>query len=874
MNIRTKVLLIMAASSFGLILITFGSVYWIMHQRALRNDYDHVHTTLAQVNDVFQARLEDLGTTTADYSSWDDTCTFMEKVNQDFINSNFGMESFRNIHVNWALFLDPSGKLVLFTGYDLVSSKPADPPKELLSLAGPQSPLAGVDTNFKKVGLLATDSGLVMIAARPILKSNLEGPVRGVLLFARQLDSTIIQELSADLHLPIKIVSRAIAVNEASIAGMEKSADGYRYSIFFQDDQLLNGHITFPDIYGQPVLQLQVDLPRTFYRQIVDSVGLLLLTLLLVNLIVNLMIVALLDRLILKRLNKLRDTVLSITGTNHLKSRVPELGADEIGELSKSINTMLADLEQEVENRAAVEESLRIAENRYRSVSEASDHLVYEYDLAKRQIEYIGSIQGITGYNPETFQKAGFDGWKDKIHPEDQPEVIRRLEECIRTGSAFHAEYRFRKADGEWMHIEDVGTITQSHKNKPIMMVGAMKDISDRVRAREERDNLERERHQLQKMESLGRLAGGVAHDFNNLLTSIMGNLQMVIMDFPDTHPHFSSLEEAFASAQSASALTAQLLAFSRKKFVEPKNTDLNELISTMHKMLVRLIRENVRLLLSLDARNLVKIDSGQMGQVIINLAVNARDAMPVGGVLTIRTSDIHLDTNRVFTTGKANVGDYVLLSVIDNGRGMDESTMKHIFEPFFTTKPKDKGTGLGLATIYGIISQCGGYIDVQSWPGKGTHFQIYLPAIYGEVTAKPSPVKTVEMPKGKETIVLVEDEPSVRKLASTILRNLDYTVLEYKSGDDLLLDLHKIGHFHLLLTDIIMPGINGRILASRVAEEIPEVRILFTSGYTDDVLTFHEAEESINFLTKPYTPVTLANKVRSVLTSPQNLFL
>ena len=392
---------------------------------------------------------------------------------------------------------------------------------------------------------------------------------------------------------------------------------------------------------------------------------------------------------------------------------------------------------------------------------------------------------------------------------------------------------------------------------------------TERIHAEKERAALEEQLRESQKMEAIGRLAGGVAHDFNNLLTVINGYIQLSLMNLGNDDPLRKNIDHIQGAANRAANLTRQLLAFSRRQILEFKILDLNTSLHDLNKMLHRVIGEDIELVnvLSKDLGK-IKGDPGQIEQVIINLAVNARDAMPKGGRLVLETANVELDEECARTQMSVNPGSYVKLSVIDTGTGMTPEVKERVFEPFFTTKEKGKGTGLGLATVYGIVKQSGGDICVDSQLGQGTVFDIYFPRMDGSAERLEEKEEGVETPRGKETILLAEDEEMVRELASVFLRSLGYTILEAKQGNEALLIFgqHK-GSIDLLLTDVVMPGMSGRELAGHLASLGSKMKVLYMSGYTDDAIVRHGVlEKGVEFIQKPFTVARLAKKVRKVL--------
>lgn len=455
-----------------------------------------------------------------------------------------------------------------------------------------------------------------------------------------------------------------------------------------------------------------------------------------------------------------------------------------------------------------------------------------------------------------------------RLHPEDRERVTEAIFESARTLQTFFCEFRvilprqglrWRWSQAHPERMEDGGTLWH----------GIISDTTELKQAQEERIRLETQLQQAMKMEAIGRLAGGVAHDFNNLLTGIIGNIELTQIDLAPDDPIGDTLSEIGKAAQSAASLTRQLLAFSRKQLIEPKVLDLNEIITTLHKMLVRLIGEDIELQILLgQPLRAVKVDPGQFEQILVNLAVNARDAMPNGGKLIIETADADLDEEYVQRHPDARAGAWVRFAVSDTGIGMSEAVKSHLFEPFFTTKPKGRGTGLGLATIYGAVKQSGGFVEVYSEENRGTTFKIYLPSVSQKAERVDLDRTAAEMPVGTETILLVEDEEIVLKLALRILTRLGYRVLHARDGAEAMRRAEEYRErIDLLLTDVVMPGINGHQLAERLIRIHPETKVLYSSGYTENAIAHHGIiDEGLNFIGKPYSPQSLAKKLREVL--------
>jgi signal transduction histidine kinase len=424
---------------------------------------------------------------------------------------------------------------------------------------------------------------------------------------------------------------------------------------------------------------------------------------------------------------------------------------------------------------------------------------------------------------------------------------------------------------GEEVAIESLklGATDYVLKQRLSRLTPALRRALREVEERAQRKQLEHQLRQAQKMEAIGRLAGGIAHDFNNMLTVINGYSEMLLQSLNSDDPMHGNVEEIKQAGERAASLTRQLLSFSRKQVLDLKVLDLNTVAAGLETMLQRLIGEDIDLVTLLKpGLGRVKADQGQVGQVLMNLVVNARDAMPRGGKLTIETANVELDEAYARQHVDAQPGPYVLLAVSDTGCGMDEETQSRIFEPFFTTKEQGKGTGLGLPTVYGIVQQSGGHIWVHSEVGRGTTFKIYLPRVDSDVTTNEPGAVNTKVLSGTETILLVEDEAEVRHLVRAILGKSGYVVLEANhSAEAVRICGGYNGKIHLMVTDVVMPGMSGRELAERVNFSRPTMKVLFVSGYTDDAIIRHGVlETGVAFLQKPFTPDALLRKVRDVL--------
>jgi PAS domain S-box-containing protein len=514
----------------------------------------------------------------------------------------------------------------------------------------------------------------------------------------------------------------------------------------------------------------------------------------------------------------------------------------------------------DISERRKAETQIRESEVRFRELADNVREIFFVLDPQTWRALYVSpAYESITGH-AQAEAYAGPFSWAAGIHPEDQERVLATAQESARTGALATVVYRVVRPDKTMRWVRARGTPVRDGAGQVVRLVGIAEDITDLK-------GTEAQLVQAQKMEAVGRLAGGIAHDFNNLLTVITSYGELQLDDLPAEDARRADLEEIVRAAREAAKLTRQLLAFSRRQVLEVKVLSLNDVVTSLNKMLMRVIGEDLDLGLVLQPDlGAVRADPGQIEQVLMNLAVNARDAMPNGGKITIETSNVELTPDYVRTHEPVLPGAYVLLAVSDTGIGMDEATKAHIFEPFFTTKEIGKGTGLGLATVYGIVKQSDGFIWVYSEPGQGATFKIYLPRV---TEAAERLVATAQAPirRGLETILLVEDDPAVRKVERAVLERLGYTIL-VADRPSVALQIAASGPPpDLLLSDVIMPEMNGRDLARQLQSKWPKLKVLYISGYTDDAVVRHGVlEAGVSFLQKPFTPEALAQKVGQVL--------
>lgn len=558
---------------------------------------------------------------------------------------------------------------------------------------------------------------------------------------------------------------------------------------------------------------------------------------------------------------------------------VPSMGRERFASIAQALFTLVNQLSSSayhnlqqarvISERRQAEAALRTSEERFRLAMEATRDGLWDWDVVSGAVYYSPSYWAMLGYDAET-QPQDAASWMEMIHPEDRELVLTANTDCIENrANSFLIEYRLRTKDGIWKWIQGRGkAVARGTSGQALRMVGTHIDISERKQHEAEQEKLKAQLLQSQKMESVARLAGGIAHDFNNMLMVLMGHADLALLTLSQEDPSRDRFQAIREVVTRSADLTRQLLAFARKQPIAPIALDLNLTIENMLSMLLRLIGEDISLTW-LPGTDLwpIKADPSQIDQILVNLCINGRDAINGVGKIIVETSNCTFGEEDGPVHPGLKPGDYVRISVADNGCGMAKDTLAHVFEPFFTTKDVGKGTGLGLAMVYGIVKQNQGVVNVYSEPGQGTVFTMYLPREAGTATVRQNPLP-LTLSGGNETILVVEDEADILEMATTMLHNLGYTVLAASDPLEALEQCAQYdGHIDLLLSDVIMPRMHGRDLAARLRQLHPGSKCLYMSGYTADIIAHQGVlDQGIHFLQKPFSHATLAAKVRETL--------
>jgi PAS domain S-box-containing protein len=848
-SLRGKTVLIILTALVCLVGGLFSLSRLVILRGFSKVEEDFARQNLDRASSALSNELETLEHATDQYADRDFTYNTLRGDHPERVATEFTGPAFEQLRVNFVVVLNNAGRKVFATGFNLAGMEVVPPPADLDRHLRFNSPLlthTGESNDVK--GMLMLASGPVLVDSSPILTSNAGGPAAGTLIMGRSLDSDEITRLGEMTHVSIEIERLDPPARRAGF-GRAAGATPPDPTVFLRpySNDSLAAYETLPDVYGKPAATLRILLPRTIYEQGETSSLQFLLLLIAAGFAFGAIILYLIERVVLSRMADLSDNITRVGTSGNLAARVPVSGQDEVAYLGTAVNGMLEDLERV--QTARHEERTRLA-----VMIENMPAIIWTTDTDLRFTYHTGAALETIGFRAdEALGKTLFQyfGTDDPNFP-----VIAAHRKALAGGTlSFELEWQKRSFD---CYIQPL----RGPQGDLIGVIGVALDVTDRK-------HLTDQLRQSQKMQAVGELAGGVAHDFNNLLMVVKGHAQLLLDRLPNEPSLRHSVQQMEKAADRAATLTRQLLAFSRKQVLQPRVLDMNDVVTGMIKMFSRVIGENIEMAFVPGAGlGRTKADPGQIEQVLLNLVVNARDAMPTGGRLTIETANVQLD--RSYAAGHAAVepGPYIMLTVSDTGCGMDAETQSRIFEPFFTTKEAGKGTGLGLATVYGVVKQSGGYIWVYSEVGCGSTFKIYLPQVAEEVEPPAIERETRGSSAGTETILFVEDEQSVRELVRDYLRGVGYRVLDAGDGIEALeiAAAHK-GPIHILITDVVMPRLSGRDLAMKLSSERPGMKVLFISGYTDDTVVRHGVlEGGVAFLQKPFNLKALAEKIREVL--------
>jgi signal transduction histidine kinase/sensor domain CHASE-containing protein/CheY-like chemotaxis protein len=873
MTLRRKTLIVLGATLAGL-----TAALYIITRITLLRSFDslqrqHVRQNVDRATNGIANELSIISEVVHDDSMWDEANDALLHPNPKFFPAEFPDSTFANIRLNLVAYVDDNGKVHYGSGFDLLHNRRTALPAGLDVYLVPGGPLlqhASLQTPTN--GVILLPSGPMLVSSWAVEHSDGSGPSPGSAIMGRYLDRSEIERLSSTTNLELRALPMSALPPEFHHAASMLSAQAPTF-VEALDHNSIAGYALISGIDGKPALLLQTVVPRSIDQQGRATFVFLMIALVLVAVVFGALSLALMERLVLTRLVDLGQKLAAIGSSGDPAARVPITGRDELTDLGGSINQMLDAL-------CRTEEARRQSDARYQAFVQQSAEGIWRMQctapipinlpveeqvlqLARRaqlaECNYaMARIHGAA--NAQALIGAPLSEFLDPADSDD----LAHLRSFVLNGYHLRdAETQKKKSySGPRKHILHnlEGIIEGGHI---VGGWGIQRDIT-------EGKLMEEQLRQSQKMEAVGTLAGGVAHDFNNLLTVIKGYSRLLLDRVDQDEDLAPKLEQIEKAADRAAALTRQLLAFSRRQVMEPKVINLNTIVSNVTSMLQRLIGEHIEVVSALEPElGVVLADPGQLEQVIINLAVNARDAMPDGGKLLLQTRNAELDGNFAREHVGTRPGRYVQLTVKDSGIGMSAEIQAHIFEPFFTTKEMGRGTGLGLSTVYGIVKQSDGYIWVESEVGQGSTFVISLPR--SDRMAEPAVAR--ELPaavRGSETVLLVEDHDALRELTSGVLRGSGYTVLEASNpGDAEEICRRHSDTIHLLVTDVVMPGASGHEMAARLLTQRPGLAVLYMSGYSSDLTTRKGMlTPGSAFLEKPFTPSVLRRKVREVLDS------
>ena len=856
---------------------------WVVLPGFTALEHEDVVKNIERCTGVLDREVRHLDALCYDYAAWDDTYEFIQDLNHEYIDSNLPSITYTGDELDVICFYDARGEAVYGRVYNLAGEERLDATEFLPSVLPAEHLLrvreaGGVAlSDLKVAGIFPTSRGPLVVSSRPIITSDKEGPIRGNVVLGWLLDNERVESLAERIQVPFQLwmPDDETIPAEAGAAFTKVTADNPVW-IEANDSSLLHIHTDYPSVSGDTALLMKIDVPRPITTTGAKVMRFAWIAILLFSAVTLVVLLISIQRVVLRPVTTMIDTVAELATTCDLSKRLPPGRNDELGKLSAGVNQMLGVLEVSTTERLkfeALEKTLREEKERISALLSSTGDLVAAMDDDYTILFMSGEL--VKQFGEQTGKKCyrAFCGL-------DEPCGVNcAVDEVIKKG----------KDSFEYSH-EEVQDVHASRVRKDAVPLALERErvletvahpffyegkrcVMEVSRDVTERKQLADQLRQAQKMEAVGTLAGGIAHDFNNILQGIMGYSEIAKLSLSPDDSAYQDVEQIMKGTERAATLIRQLLAFSRRQMILPVDLDLNVIITGRMEMLSRVMGEHIELNLNTSTEaSCVHADPGMLEQVLMNLCVNARDAMPSGGQITIETENVALGDTFCQTHPWAAPGDYALLSVTDTGTGMPPDVVTRVFEPFFTTKETGEGTGLGLSMIYGIVKQHKGLVHCYSEPGQGSCFKIYLPSVERvaetneEATVTPPPVGRAE------TILLAEDDEMVRDLAVLTLKMNGYRVLVAKDGEEALrLFEEREEDIQFALLDVVMPNVGGREVYDTIRAVKPDLPVLFSSGYsTNSIHVGFVVEEGLEIFQKPYSPSALLRKVREVLDAPR----
>jgi PAS domain S-box-containing protein len=798
----SRFLLLISAALGALLILLLIAARLVLLPSFVELEEKEARANAERAVNAFAEESSSLTSMAVDYAGWDDSYRFVVSKNEEYIRKNLDDPFFLKFRVNLVVYVNNRGEWVYYRCYDLEKKRSAPLPESLRSILVRGSPLLRhADVESKHEGILALPEGLILLSSLPILTSEFRGPIRGTLLLGRFLNPAAVRRVAGITKLSLRLYSvndPRLPIDPFSLHG-----DG-RPRLQPVYDTSISAYILWNDFYGKPAAIIQVDIPRTTYRQGIRTIFYFMAWF------------------------TVFSGIIAVVSSFFARKMVL---VQRSGEESKS---------------------------RYQAIVEAFDGMLSICSPDNRLLFMNRGLMELAGRDAtgENFREVFHDLLQNGEDGDDNR---------VFQGETVRCEMH-NPRDDRWYYVIHSPIF---HSDGTIAKLSMFTDITESKRADREKEELEEQLQQSRKMEAVGLLAGGIAHDFNNILYAIVGFGTLIQMNMQQDHPDRPHMDQILAATERATHLINSLLAFGRKQVLDPRPEDLNYIVQGIEKILRRVITEDIELRLNLAGRRLsVRVDSSQIDQVLINLAANARDAMPGGGILTICTGESFPPADLFPDAGFSPSARYALLTVSDSGAGMESRVMERIFDPFYTTKEVGKGTGLGLAAVYGIVTQHNGYITVESEPGKGTIFRIWLPLIGGGTVLTEANGFDTSSFRGSETVLVVEDDHVLRLLNRTVLEKAGYRVIEAANGDDAVTQFRLYrDEIMLVIMDLVMPKMNGRKAYAEICKIRPGVKVIFISGYAADVISEKGiSTDGFRFIQKPIKPREYLREVRAEL--------